>query len=273
MIGANFSQLRKLSSSPTLRRYAEVALRLAQRGGRYTRRYFRRPGLKVIRKADGSPVTAVDRETEQLLRRILADHYPTHAIVGEEYGQTPAAGNLCWYIDPIDGTQSFLHGIPLYTILIALFDGSQPLLGLIHNPILQETVIAIAGGGCLYNGQRCQVVQRPTLTEARLQFSDAAHLEQQCPGLLSALVNRCALARTWCDGYGYLLLVTGRADIVIDAAMQPWDIAPLYPIVQEAGGHISDLQGYTNPLAKGGEGCLACSPPLARQLLSIVQQL
>ncbi len=249
-----------------------MALYLAQRGGRYTRRYFRRSGLKVIRKADSSPVTVADRETEQLLRRMLARHYPTHAIVGEEYGHTPTAADLCWYIDPIDGTQSFLHGIPLYTVLIALFDGSQPLLGLIHNPILQETVIAITGSGCLYNGQLCQVAQQHNLTKARLQFSDAAHLEQQCPGLLGALASRCALARTWCDAYGYLLLVTGRADIVIDAAMQPWDIAPLYPIVQEAGGHISNLQGRANPLAQGGEGCLACSPPLTPHLLSIIGQ-
>ena len=271
MSNNNLRAVATLNISSPLRRYAHLALRMAHAAGRLTLRYFRRP-LTIIDKKDGTPVTIADRTTEQLLRRMISRHYPTHAIVGEEYGSSSASSSLCWYIDPIDGTQSFVHGIPLYTILIALFDGSQPQLGLIYNPVLQEMVIAITGAGCFYNGQRCQVSQQSDLARARLQFSDGVVLEREYPTLLSRLAGRCSLARTWCDAYGYLLLVTGRAEIVIDSSMQPWDIAPLYPIVQEAGGHISNLQGSPNPLAQGGEGCVACSSPLAQKLLALIQQ-
>ena len=269
MIEQNIRAVRHMHTPPINRRYAERALRIARVAGRITQRYFR-TALKVVHKKDGSPVTVADRETERALRRAINRHFPSHAVVGEEYGGTPPATGHCWYIDPIDGTQSFIHGIPLYTLLVALFDGPHPILGLIHNPVLHETAIAITGAGCLYNGLPSLLSPCSALAEARLQFSDGSVIEKSAPSLLSKLMARTSLARTWCDGYGYLMLISGRAEIVIDSGMQPWDIAPLYPAVLEAGGHISDLEGAYNPLAHGGAGCLACSPSLAPEILHLL---
>ena len=232
-------------------------------------------------KSDGSPVTEIDQAIERRLREAIAQSCPGDTIVGEEYPETnsnDAAQNntgakYTWYIDPIDGTVAFIHRIPLYCTLLALYRNGEPLIGIIHNPVLQETLVGIAGRGTYYNGARVQMPgtagegQRSP-DKLRLLYSDAVYLEAECPGLLAAVTPHCSLARTWCDAYGFILLATNRADVIIDSGLKPWDIAPLYPIINEAGGYISNFSGTRAPL---DGSVLACRNGIEQKILYIIR--
>ena len=216
-------------------------------------------------KADSSPVTEADRETERLLRHRIAETYPDHDIAGEEFGLPEHRGEWTWVLDPIDGTKSFVHGIPLYTVLVALLHHDEPVVGVIHNPVLEETVSAATGAGCLFNGRPTSVRRCESLEQAEVCTSDFLDLARSAPTLHRRLSERSSFGRTWADAYGYLLLATGRIDIMLDPKMAIWDIAPLYPVVEEAGGHISNLTGERDPL---GANALAAVPGLHEKLLT-----
>lgn len=230
---------------------ARFAIRHIKRAGRICRRHFAggySRGHGVEYKDDGSPVTIADREVERYLTHAIQTTFPAHGIVGEEYPATASATHeYVWYIDPIDGTFSFIHGIPLYSCLLALYHNGKPLLGLIYNPELHELLIGIEGHGCYFNGTLTTVTNCPALSEARMLCTELPLLLRTEPRA-QQLLERCRSMRTWCDAYGYILLATGRADLVLDAGMKPWDVAPLYIIVQEAKGDISDFSGKTHPL-------------------------
>jgi histidinol phosphatase-like enzyme (inositol monophosphatase family) len=234
-----------------LRRFAET---IAAEAGELTLTYFRR-GIDVEYKADQSPVTEADRETERLLRSRIHAGYPEHSIAGEELGMPEHRGEWTWVLDPIDGTKSFVHGIPLYTVLVALLHNDAPVLGVIHNPALGETVSAAVGSGCTYNGEHCRIRRCDSLEAAEVCTSDFLSLAREAPELHRRLVEGSRFGRTWADAYGYLLVATGRIDVMIDPKMAVWDIAPLYPVIEEAGGTISDLAGRRAPL--GGSAVVA----------------
>lgn len=215
-------------------------------------------------KADRSPVTEADRETERLLRRRIADAYPEHLIAGEELGLPAEEGEWTWVLDPIDGTKSFVHGIPLYTVLVALLHNGAPVLGVIHNPALAETVSAAVGAGCTLNGEPCHVRRGPSLEDAEVCTSDFLALARDAAAVHERLVAAAPFGRTWADAYGYLLVASGRIDIMVDPKMAIWDIAPLYPVIEEAGGRITDLGGNRAPL---GESAVAAHPDLHGALL------
>jgi histidinol phosphatase-like enzyme (inositol monophosphatase family) len=245
-------------TAPPLAEYLAFANNLAQAAGDITLKYFR-TSLTVERKGDDSPVTIADRETEQFIRREIERAYPTHGILGEEYGSTNAQAALQWIIDPIDGTQSFIHGVPLYTVLIALEIEGEASLGVIHCPPLRETVAAATGLGCTYNGLPCHVSQTAALEQARVQVTDYASLMHYRPGFSDRLLKSTSFCRSWADAYGYMLVATGRADVMLDPIMNLWDTAPLKPIIEEAGGRFSDLDGNPtihNPSALATNGLL-----------------
>ena len=213
-------------------------------------RWFSSRSLASHTKADGSPVTEADRAAEEFLRGELARRYPHDGVVGEEYGTTEGSSGRRWVIDPIDGTRSFVRGVPLFTTLLALIDESGPAVGVAHVPPLDETVSAGRGLGathtCDGDTRRARVSDLRRLEGSYLVTSGIEYLSERGRRLL---LHPELLVRTWGDGYGYVLLATGRAEIMLDAGLALWDIAPMLVIVPEAGGTITDYDGAPDPIA------------------------
>ena len=225
-----------------MQEYLDFATELAQEAGQITLRYFKQ-GVAVESKADESPVTIADRETELFLREKIAAKFPDHGILGEEYGETNPGARWRWILDPIDGTKAFVSGVPLYTVLIALECSGDSHLGVIHCPPQGETVAAATGYGCFWNGAPCRVSDQTDLARARVTTTDWRNLSKHRPQLCAALLDSTNQALGWGDGFGYMLVATGRADAMIDPQMTLWDAAPLHPIILEAGGQYTDLHG------------------------------
>ena len=223
-------------------KYIDFARDTAIRAGGVTLDYFRK-GIRVENKSDMSPVTVADRETEQFIRREIQKKFPGHGIIGEEFGVDDSGSPFRWIIDPIDGTKSFIRGIPLYTVLIALEYEGEPVIGVIHNPFMNETVWAASGTGCFFNGTRCRVGEKENIGDALVLVTDCAHCAKNHPGFFSRLMQISGQCRTWGDAYGYLMVATGRADAMIDPVLKIWDVAPLRPIITEAGGAFTDIHG------------------------------
>lgn len=215
---------------------------------------FRGPGgsadrLPVDYKADGSEVTAADRGAEQLVREALAEQYPDDTIVGEEFGRTEGSSDRTWIIDPIDGTTSFVRGVPLYSSLLAVFDGQGPAVGVVTIPALGLVLHAGRHRGAYLNGEPTGVNDHKTLDGA-IVSSSAFDLGWWNQGALLALTGSGAKTRTWGDGYGYLMVATGHIEAMTDPGLNKWDIAPMLTILPEAGGRISQWNNGTE-LATG----------------------
>ncbi len=238
-------------TTPPLSTLLEFALDAAWQAGRITLGYFQ-TGLSVERKGDHSPVTLADKAAEQKIRELINRYWPDHGIIGEEYGEQASKSGLAWTIDPIDGTKSFVQGVPLYANLLALTDGSRPLVGVANFPALGETIYATQGGGCYWNGRRAKVSNVTKLSEAVLLGSEIGQHKfgDKWPAW-ERLLNATYVQRTWGDAYGYLLVATGRAEIMTDSVMHVWDCGPFQVILEEAGGTFTDWRG--NPTIYGGE--------------------
>lgn len=254
---------------PPLSSVLDFALDAAWQAGRITLGYFQ-TGIGFERKADDSPVTIADKQAEQKLRELITHYWPEHGIIGEEFGQQPGKGNLTWTIDPIDGTKSFVHGVPLYAVLLALTDGQTPLVGVMHFPALNETVYATRGGGCYWNGRRTQVSSVSDMKEATLLGSEIAiaqYAEDKAEGW-GRLLAATSIHRTWGDAYGYALVATGRAEIMVDAKMAVWDCGPLQVVMEEAGGTFTDWKG--TPTIYAGES-IATNGKLFNDVMRLVK--
>ncbi len=221
----------------------EVALEASWRAGRITLEYYQAsPAVQI--KDDGSPVTQADLRAEQEIRRLLAQHFPGDAIVGEEGEKDFSPRRGTWYIDPIDGTRSFVCGVPFYGVLLAYEEQGEVLLGVVNFPALNEMIWAVRGEGCYWNGRRAHVSAVSSLPEATLLITDFHQMEVL--GYSAPWRKLCAatkLQRTWGDVYGHMLVATGRAEIMIDPRMNVWDCGPLLPILTEAGGRFTDWNG------------------------------
>lgn len=233
-----------------LRIVLDFAVAAAREAGELTLRHFGAP-LTVDRKSDDSPVTVADRGAEELLRRRIQTAFPEHGILGEEFGEQAAApGRPRWILDPIDGTFSFIHGVPLYCVLIGVEDAGRMRAGVIHMPALRETVCAAEELGCWWDGRAARVSSETNMPAARLLTTDLLLADRVGRGAGVERVRRAVRHhRGWSDGYAYALLATGRAEIVLDPRMSLWDTAALVPIVQEAGGRVSDWRGRFDPYA------------------------
>ncbi len=222
----------------------DFALDVARRAGAVTLRWFG-TDLTVETKADASPVSIADREAERTIRDAIAEHYPDDAILGEEYGEASGSGSgRRWIVDPIDGTQSFVRGVPLYGTLVALEADGDVVVGVAHFPALDETLAAARGAGCRHNGRPARVSSCDVLGDSLICYTD--HMLFERAGHADAwerVVAATGLTRGWSDCYGYALVATGRADAMIDPIMAPWDCAALAPIVEEAGGRYTDFGG------------------------------
>ena len=251
----------------------DLAVEAARGAGRVTLEYFRRDSLEVELKCDDTPVTAADRQAERYLRGRIAEAFPEDGVLGEELAEQPGTSGFRWILDPIDGTKSFIHGVPLYSTLVGVECEGESVLGVIRIPALDECVYAARGLGAWYthgdrSPSRARVSRQLSLANALFVTSEVAGFDQT--GRRSAydrLQAAARLARTWGDGYGYLMVATGRADVMVDPIMALWDAAALPPILEEAGGTFSDWQG--NPTYQAGEG-VATNGLLLKEVLECI---
>ncbi len=247
---------------PSTDELLEFALDAVWQAGRLTLGYFQ-TAVTVTKKKDNTPVTIADREAEALLRRLISTRYPSHGIMGEEQGirSTKPDARYQWVIDPIDGTKSFVAGVPIYATLLALLDGDKAILGIIHLPALNDTIYATQGGGCYWNGRRAHVSNTARLKDAVVLSSSINYgrFSLKKRAAWKRILNATYIQRTWGDAYGYALVATGRADIMLDPEMDFWDTAPLQVIMEEAGGTLTDWNGSATihePDAIGTNGAL-----------------
>jgi histidinol phosphatase-like enzyme (inositol monophosphatase family) len=225
--------------------YRSFIPELAERSGDLIRPYFgaSEEELGIELKADETIVTRADRGAEELMREMIRVRFPDHGIIGEEYGEERPDAEFVWMLDPVDGTISFASASPLFGTLIALLHNGLPVLGAINQPVLRQLCIG-DGETTTLNGKTVRVRETPRLADATLLVTDIVDVPKYQDGpAFDALMQDVKLVRTWGDCYGYLLVATGHADIMCDPAMNPWDIAPLIPIVRGAGGVITDWQG------------------------------
>lgn len=223
--------------------YLQFAIHMARSAGKRTLAHFQK-GVEVDRKQDDSPVTQADRDAEKWMRERILEKYPDHGIVGEEFGNEGENKSVQWILDPIDGTLSFIHGIPLYTTLIGVTIDGEPEIGVIYAPATDELCEAAAGFGARYNGKDCRVADTQNLSEATLLSTDITTIRSEnMHDQFNLLLDQCRLHRTWGDAYGHMMVATGRADIMFDPVLHIWDAAPLITIMQETGGVFLDLEG------------------------------
>lgn len=239
---------------------------LAHVSGKQILRYYRK-NFQVETKADHSPVTIADRQAEEEMRQLIMKHYPSDGIIGEEYGNHQPEANYQWVLDPIDGTKSFIGGVPLFGTLIALLYKRKPLLGVMHLPVLKELIIGTPKQ-TLLNNKIVQMRDCSQLSDAVLLATDHIHITQfQDGSKFEQLIKKVKFYRTWGDCFGYYLLASGFADIMVDPVMSPWDSLAIIPIIEGAGGKISDYQG-NDPV--NGNSLIAACPTLHQQVLSIL---
>jgi histidinol-phosphatase len=244
----------------------DFALNAAWEAGRITLGYYQ-TRLDPDRKGDNTPVTVADKEAERKLRQLIGQQYPDHAIIGEEFEAVTGNGRYTWVLDPIDGTKSFVSGVPLYSTLVALLEDGEPLLGIIHMPALNETVYALRRQGCYWNGRRVHTSAVDRLSDARLLVSGLNYFNHK-QAAWERLLQTTYFQRTWGDAYGYALVATGRAEIMLDPALAPWDAGPLRVIMEEAGGTFTNWQGDAVTLATEG---IATNGPLFSAVMACVK--
>jgi histidinol-phosphatase len=241
---------------------------LSLKAGAIIRRHYNAP-VEFERKEDDSPVTKADREVELFLRESLEKRFPDHSILGEEFGETRKTSAYRWILDPIDGTKSFVLRTPLFGVMIALECDGQPVLGSIYFPIQEQHLIGSVETGTFFNGERCHVSETAELAEATIVLTNPRTLLQSAghAGLVR-VCERARLVRGLGDCYGYALVARGLADVMIEpGALKYYDVAPMPPILEGAGGVFSTFSGTRDLLS--GEG-LATNRRLHEHLLRVL---
>ncbi len=238
--------------------FHKFAKHLSSISGEIIKKYFRSQ-ITIEQKKDNSPVTIADKKAEELMREAILKEFPDHGIIGEEFGNHYANSEYKWVLDPIDGTKSFICGAVTFGTLIALLKNDQPILGVFNQPILNEFLVG-DNKTALLNSIPVMVRDCTKLSETVLITTDHLNIEKyQNSEKFSNLIHKVGMYRGWGDCYGYYLLATGFIDIMIDPIMTLWDMAALVPIVNGAGGMITDYYG-NEPLK--GNSIIAASPKL-----------
>ena len=247
--------------------FKRFMLTLAEKSSNDIVPFFGKEELPVEIKPDQTPVTVADRMAEKTMRDMINRRYPSHGVIGEEFGAENDDAEFVWVLDPIDGTLAFTHGCPLFGTLVCLMHRGEPLLGMINQPVLQQLLIGDTTTTTC-NGKPVAMRPTATLAAATLLTTDLGHVtEYQSQPAFDQLVQQTALLRTWGDCFGYLLLARGYADIMIDPIVNYWDIVALIPIIQGAQGVITTWQGG-NPVK--GTSCVAANRMLQPQVLEIL---
>ncbi|MDO5580777.1 MAG: histidinol-phosphatase [Planctomycetia bacterium] len=239
----------------------ELAIQIAREAGELTLSYFNNPDLDVEQKKDGTPVTAADRGAEKYLREQISRAFPKDAILGEEFSNQEGDSGYRWILDPIDGTKSFIHGVPLYSTLVGIEKEGEPIAGVIRIPALQEGIYAEQGGGAWWEHprfpevRRAHVSQVDSINEALFLTSEVITFDEM--GRREAyneIEKKSRLTRTWGDAFGFYLVATGRAEFIVDPDLSPWDAGPLTTVLEEAGGHYTDWNGSKKMRSSEGIG-------------------
>lgn len=249
--------------------YLDFVMETAWQAGQLSLGYFQ-TGLRPEFKDDDTPVTVADKKTEELIRDRIEKRYPGHAIVGEEYGATENQGaSHRWFIDPIDGTRSFVRGVPLYAVLIGLEIEGEIQVGVAHFPAMGEMLAAAAGLGCRWNGRPARVSDTSRLQDGLVVHSDTGSFEAYGRGeAWERIIAASGFRAGWADAYGHLLVATGRAELMLDPIMNAWDCGPFTVILREAGGYFGDWDG--NATIYAGEA-ISTNGILLPQVLRLIQ--
>ncbi len=254
-----------------LRALLDFAMETAYLAGRLTLGYYQ-AGLQPDFKADDSPVTIADKKAEELIRARIEKNFPRHEILGEEFGHGEKFQHAShrWVIDPIDGTKSFTRGVPLYSVLIGLEIENTVEVGVAYFPALDEMIAGAMGEGCWWNGRRARVSDVSDLSRAYVAFSDPRLFDNHNRRAEWERIKNATYFRGgWGDAYGYLLIATGRAEVMLDPIMDAWDCGPFPPILSEAGGYFGDWKG--NRTIWGNEA-LGTTNVLLPQVLRLIEE-
>ncbi len=247
----------------------DIALAAIREAGELTLEYFENGSMAVSAKPDNTPVTEADKGAERIIRKHLNEHFPADAVLGEEWGDATGVSGRRWIIDPIDGTRSFIRGVPLYGVMLGLEVAGKMELGVINFPALGEIYFGSAEFGATRNDSPISTSTVSAIEEALYLFSDARHpLELAARHPVDRWLDQAGLLRTWGDCYGHMLVASGRGEIMVDPLMSPWDCAAVIPIVQAAGGSCFDYEGNTRI---DGKGLISCNSPLGEKLLQEIQ--
>jgi histidinol phosphatase-like enzyme (inositol monophosphatase family) len=233
-------------------------------------RYFR-SGVAVEDKADESPVTIADRETETAIRAEIEKRFPDHGIFGEEFGKSHADAEFTWIVDPIDGTRSFICGVPLFGMLIGALQDGVPVAGVIHMPALGETFGGCRGAGATMNGAPIQCRKVASMDQARIFINEANRIFDKAPEKLAKLMTIGHTRRAFNDCYAFALLAMGQIDVVVDFDLQPYDYLPVVPVVEAAGGIITDWEGKKLGLDSQGTVAAAATTELHKALMTLLR--
>jgi len=251
-----------------LDQFQNIAFDLTRESGKLILEHFRDPDLKVDLKNDGSPVTQADRQAEQILRKRISERFPKHGILGEEFEPVRQEAEWTWLLDPIDGTKSFVSGVPLFGTVISLQFHGNPVFGAIHLPAMEGQLLVGDGKVALLDGKKVTVRKPGPCSKWVVLTSDErdifTHRSEVGWKDLLKKVNYC---RTWGDCYGYFLVATGKADIMLDPVVNLWDFYGVIPIIQGAGGKITNWFGNE---AAGSESTVAASVEIHSTVISIL---
>ncbi len=247
--------------------YIEFMKLLAVKSGATILKYYGDTALETELKEDMTPVTAADREAEQMIRKLIKNRFPDHGIIGEEYGTENENADFVWLIDPIDGTKSFTVAVPLYGTVVCLRYKGLPVVGMIHQPNLNLLMIG-DGSTTWLNDVEVKVRKCAKLEDAILLTSDPLNPARYKGELKwNKLIQKVKTYRTWGDCFGYLRLASGWADIMVDPIVEPWDFQAMIPIIKGAGGSITNWEG-SDPL--NGNSVVASNKVLHRKVIELL---
>ncbi len=256
-------------SNPTPAELLDAALAISGEAAAIPMRYFR-GGIAVEDKPDESPVTIADQETEQAIRAAIETRFPSHGIFGEEFGKRNADAEFTWIIDPIDGTRSFICGVPLFGMLLGVLEDGVPVAGVIRMPALGETYGGCRDGGATMNGQPISC-RRVKPGQSRLFINEAIRMVDREPALLKRLMGFGHTRRFFNDCYAFALLAAGQIDAVVDFDLQPYDYLPVVTVIEAAGGIITDWHGEKLGLKSDGTLVAAATPELHEELIALLR--
>jgi histidinol-phosphatase len=271
---SNLSCMTTAPSPSGIETRLQLARAIGREAGQFTLQYFQQDNFEVQRKSDRSPVTVADRGAEKLLRERILAAYPSDGIIGEEWGNLEGTSGINWILDPIDGTKSFISGVPLYGTMIGIEHGGRSLAGYVYIPGLDEGVYASAGQGTWHfrgssDARRASVSKKTSLADSLVVTSQVdTFAKRNAAQVFQKLEQAAYITRTWGDCYGYMLVATGRAEVMIDPMLNVWDAAAVQPIIEEAGGTFTDWQG--TPTIQAGEA-VATNGLVREEVLAITR--
>ncbi len=238
-------EIAKAGVAPENLELLKIALKTAEIAEENILKYYQND-VGVEWKADKTPVTIADKGTEELARKFWAKETPGFGVIGEEFGIESSDAEYQWVIDPIDGTKSFIHGVPLFGTLIGLWHKNVPIASVIRLPAMKSAVWAVNGGGAFLDGREVRASKVSQLSDALVLSGTVNTMEDKGFGEGFTKLRRSArLHRGWGDCYGYYLVAAGRAEIMVDPVVSLWDIAPFPLLMKEAGGKFSTIDGKT----------------------------